>query len=119
MPQRHNIWTCYGRLPPAQKYSKRIRLTGRGDIIDYPGYVSTPTSDTNTVKILWNGVVSTTKAKYMFVGINILYLGMPLTRYKYLRKAITLVLDEIIQHYTLLPLVRNGFIYVDNFKGMY
>ena len=47
------------------------------------------------------------------------YFGKPLTRYEYLRIAITLTPYEIIQQYNLLPLVRNGFISFDIYKGMY
>ena len=47
------------------------------------------------------------------------YFGKPLTRYEYLRIAITLTPYEIIQQYNLLPLVRNGFISFGIYKGMY
>ena len=43
----------------------------------------------------------------------------PLTRYDYLRIYITLITDDIFQQYNLLPLVRNGFIYLEIIKGMY
>ena len=42
-----------------------------------------------------------------------------LTRYQYLCISITIIPDEIIQKYNLLPLVRNSFIYFDICKGMY
>ena len=43
----------------------------------------------------------------------------PLTRYDYLRISIALIPDEIIQKYNMLPLVRNGFIYLDICKVVY
>ena len=42
-----------------------------------------------------------------------------MTRYVCLPIVITLIPDEIIQQYNLFPLVRNGFIYLKIFKGMY
>ena len=42
-----------------------------------------------------------------------------MTRYEYVYIAITLILDDIIHQYNLLPLVRNWFIYLDICKGVY
>ena len=55
----------------------------------------------------------------MRININVFYLGTPLIMYKYIHIAITLIIDDIIQKYNLLPLVRNGFIYLEICKGMY
>ena len=52
---------------------------------------------TTTYKIVWDGVVSTPKVKYMYIDIKINYLGTPLTRYDYLRISIILITDQIIQ----------------------
>ena len=49
---------------PHKTDPNRVRITVRGDLIHYPGYVATTTSDLITTKILWNSVSSTTKAKY-------------------------------------------------------
>ena len=95
------------------------RLTVRVNLIGYPGYVSTPTSDTTTAKIVWNSMFSTPKANYMYIEINIFYLGTPLTRYNYLHISITFITDEIIQQYILLPIGRNGFIYLEICKSVY
>ena len=49
-----------------QKEDKhRVRLTVGGNIIDYPGNVSTPTVDLITAKILFNSVVSTPNSRFM------------------------------------------------------
>ena len=55
----------------------------------------------------------------MCIYIDIFYLVTPLTRYEYLRIAITLILDDIIQQYNMSPLVINGFIYLEILKGVY
>ena len=39
--------------------------------------------------------------------------------YEYLRTTITLIPDNNIQQYNLLPLVINWFIYLDICRGMY
>ena len=104
---------------PQKEDPNHTRLIVGGNIIDYPGYLSTPTADTNTSNIAWNSVVSTPKAKYMCIDIINFYLGTPQTRYEYLCIAITLILDNIIQKYNLLPLVRNGLISFNIHKGMY
>ena len=80
------------------------RLRVGGDIISYPADVNTPTYDTNTVNILYNNVVSTPKAKYMYIDIFKNHLGKPLTKYEYLLISIILIPDAIIHQYNLLPL---------------
>jgi hypothetical protein len=59
----------YGRIVvgfrPQKEEPYRTRLTVGGNLIDYPGNVSTPTADTATEKLVINSVVSTPKAKYM------------------------------------------------------
>ena len=61
------------------------KLTVRGNLIDYPGGVSTPIDDITTSKIVLNSVVSTPKTNYMCIGLKFFYLGTPLTRHEYLR----------------------------------
>ena len=41
------------------------RLTAGGNIIDYPGEVSTPTSDWTTMKLYLNSSISDVKLRYM------------------------------------------------------
>ena len=89
------------------------RLTVGGNLIDYPGEVSTPTAGTTTAKLVFNSVVSTPKAKFMGIDIKNFYLGTPMARFEYLRLPINLIPEEIIQQYQLLPLIRNGFVYVE------
>ena len=45
------------------------RLTVGGNLIDYPGDVSTPTTNTTTANILWNSFVSTPKFMYICIDI--------------------------------------------------
>ena len=83
-----------------------------GNLIDYPGDVGTPTADTTTAKIVINSTISTPKSKYLVGDVKNFYLGTPMSRYEYMRLSITIILQEIIEQYSLLPLVRNSYVYV-------
>ena len=48
----------------------RTRLTSGGKIADYPGEVSTPTSDLNTMKLHVNGAISEFKPRYMCMDVK-------------------------------------------------
>ncbi len=48
-----------------------------------------------------------------------IYLNTPLNRYEYMKMRITLFPTEIIKQYNLLPLVHQGFVYIEPQKGMY
>ena len=90
-----------------------------GNLIDYPGDVSTPTADTTTAKLVINSTISTPHAKFMCGDIKDFYLGTPMERYEYMRLPIALIPTEIIEAYNLLPLVHNGYVYIEIRRGMY
>ena len=92
---------------PHKTERNRTRLTVGGNLINYPGDVSTPTAETTTAKIVINSTISTPKAKYLVGDVNIFYLGAIMTCYEYLQLSITTIPQEIIDKYNLLPLVRN------------
>jgi hypothetical protein len=70
---------------PQKANPNRVRITVGGNLIDYPGELTTNTADLVTSKILWNSVLSTPDAKYMTVDIKNFYLNTPLDRYEYMR----------------------------------
>jgi hypothetical protein len=113
----------YFRIVAAEKphkaESKRIRGTVGGDRLEYPGKVSTPTADLQTVKCLLNSVVSTPGAEFMTVDIKDFYLGTPLDRYEYMRIAAKDIPECIMLQYELHDLVENGYVHVEIRKGMY
>ena len=106
----------YGRIVgdycPHKTEPNRTRLTVGGNLINYPGNVSTPTADTTTAKIVINSTISTPKAKYLVGDVKNFYLGTIMTRYEYLRLSITIIPQEIIDQYNLLPLVHNSYVYI-------
>ena len=55
--------------------TRRTRLTEEGNIIDYPGEVSTPTPDLTTMKINVNSAISESNSRYMFMGVKYFYLN--------------------------------------------
>jgi hypothetical protein len=114
----------YGRIcvdhRPQKKETNRTRLTAGGNLIDFPGDVSTPTADpTTTAKLVIQHTLSTPNAKYMCGDIKLFYLGTPMARYKYMRLPIAIIPQEIIDAYDLMPLVHNGHVYLEIRRGMY
>ena len=99
--------------------TRRVRLTVGGDQIDYPGAVTTKTTDLITAKLLINSVISTDGAKFMGIDIKDFYLNNELPRKEYIRIAIKLIPEEIIELYNLRELEHNGFVYAEVSKGMY
>jgi hypothetical protein len=70
---------------PQKADPHRIRITAGGNLINYPGELSTRTADLTTSKLMWNSVLSTEGAKYMCLDIKNFYLSAPLDRYEYMK----------------------------------
>ena len=60
----------------------RVRLTSRGNLINYPVPFSTPTTKITTDKLFLNIVVSTSGPKIMTRDIKYIYLITPMLWYK-------------------------------------
>lgn len=104
---------------PLKAETKRVRFTAGGNLITFPGNVSTPTADLTTVKILLNSTLSTPGARFCTGDIQNFYLNNPMDRYEYMRIPIRDIPPTIIAQYNLLPLVHNGHVWVEIRKGMY
>ena len=63
---------------PQKDDPNRVRITVGGNLIDYPGELTTRTADLTTTKLMWNSVISTPEAKYMCADIKSFYLETPL-----------------------------------------
>ena len=70
-------------------------------ITDYTGEISTETAGLELIKMHWNSVLSTNKAKYMTMDISNMYLNTPLDRFEYMPMKLTEFLQEIIDEYNL------------------
>jgi hypothetical protein len=112
----------YGRsvvdIRPNKTETHRVRLTVDGNLIQYPGDVSTRSEDLTTLKCLWNSTLSTEGGKYMCLYVKIFYLGTPMDSFEYTCIPIKLIPQDIIEQYTLLPLVSDGHVYIEVQKGM-
>ena len=99
-------WTVtYARMVvnyrPQKPDPNKVRITAGGNIIKYPGELTTQTADLTTSKILWSSVLSTQDAKYMCIDIKNFYLGTPLDRFEYMRIQLTMFPDHVDQQYQI------------------
>jgi hypothetical protein len=91
----------YGRfvvdIRPNKSEVHRVRLTVGYNLIQYPGDVTTRSSDLTTSKCLWNSTISTDGAKYMCLDVKDSYLGTLMATFEYMRIPIKLIPHEIIE----------------------
>ena len=71
-------------------------MTG-GNLIDYPGELTTRTADLATSKLLWNSVIRTKDTKFMGIDMRNFYLGTPIDRYEYMRMLLKLFEPHIVE----------------------
>jgi hypothetical protein len=104
----------YGKIvcdyKPHKKEKERVRLTIRGDRLDYSGDVATSTADITAFKILINITLSTKDATMMMMDIKNYYLGTPLPRFEYMKMLLSRFPEEIIQKYNLNDLAVDGWV---------
>ena len=75
-----------------------------GNLINFPGDVTTPAADLITSKLIFNSVLSTKNAKFMCVDIANFYLNNPMNIYEYMKLPLDIIPEEIIQQYNLIKL---------------
>jgi hypothetical protein len=63
---------------PQKRDPHPIRITTGGNLINYPGELTTRTANLTTSTLMWNSVLSTKGAKYMCLDIKNFYLMAPL-----------------------------------------
>ena len=90
-----------------------------GDKISYEGPVSTPTADLKTAKLHWNSVLYTLDGKYLVVDVKNFYLNNPMNKAEYIKIALKIIPQEIIDKYDLLSKQCDRYIYVIIEKGMH
>jgi hypothetical protein len=110
-------FVCEHRLQKSEV--NRTRLTLGGNLIKYPGDVSTKTAELETIKILFNSVISTVGAKFISIDIKNFYLNTLLARPEYVRIPINLIPEEITREYKLTSLIKDGNVMAEANKGMY
>eukprot|EP00956_Cyclotella_meneghiniana_P005705 scaffold7330_cov24-Cyclotella_meneghiniana.AAC.1 len=104
---------------PQKEDPNRVRITVGGNLINYPGELTTRTADLVTSKILWNSVISTKNARYVTADLKLFYLTAPMDRYEYMRMPIKIIPQHIIDQYNLNDKVKNGYVYMEIRRAMY
>ncbi len=104
---------------PQKEDPYRIRITVGGNLINYPGELTTCTADMTTAKLYWNSVLSTPKARYMCLNIGNFYLTTTLDCYEYMKMPINLFPPWIIDHYDLHTKVVRGYIYLQMHEAVW
>lgn len=94
---------------PLKAETKRVRFTVGSNRIDYPGKVSTLTTDLTTIEPLLNSVISTPGARFATANISNFYLNNPKERYEYMHIPTSdIPRTSILKQYQLQPLSQNG-----------
>ena len=80
IPSDHTVTNAIIVVDYRQKKTdpNRVRITSGGNLIDYPHELTTRIADLITTKILWNSVLSTEDAQYMYIDIKNMYLATPM-----------------------------------------
>ena len=97
---------------PQKQDPNRVRITAGGNLITYPGELTTRTADLTTTKILWNSVISTPHARYLCLDIKNFYLGTPMDRFEYMKMPLDIFPPHTRAQYELDKHAKNGFIYL-------
>jgi hypothetical protein len=106
-------WWVVVDFRPQKADPHRIRITAGGNLINYPGELTTRTADLTTSKLMWNSVLSTKGAKYMCLDIKNFYLTAPLDRYEYMKMPLSLFPSWTKEQYNLDKHAKNGFVYLE------
>jgi hypothetical protein len=89
------------KIRPEQVETKRFRFTVSGNLIYYPGDVSTPTTDITSAKCLLHSILSTLNAKFMTIDIKGFYLHTPMDQYDFVRVPVKVTPSYTMQQYQL------------------
>jgi hypothetical protein len=106
-------------IRPNKTETHQVRLTVGGNLIQYPGDVSTCSTDLITSKCLWNSTISTEGTTYMCLDVNNFYLVTPMDSFEYKRIPIKLTPQEIIVQCKTIPLLSDGNVYIEVKRFMY
>ena len=87
--------------------------------LSYDGPVSTPTADLTTANLHWNSVLSTPYGKDLISDVKNFYLKNPTKKAEYIKIALKIIPQEIIENDELLNNQCGGYLYVRIKKGMY
>ena len=81
------------KIRPQKAERYRTRLTVGGNLINFPGNVTTPTSDLITAKLIFNSVLSTNNVKFMCADIAHFYINDPMDIYEYMKLPLDIITE--------------------------
>jgi hypothetical protein len=84
-----------------------------GNLINYPGELTTKTADITTSKLMWNSIFSTEGARYMCLDIKNFYLTAPLDCFEYMKMPLSLFPSWTREQYSMDTLAKDGFVYLE------
>ena len=93
-------------------------MTAGGNLMDFPGEVTTRTADAATSKISWNSVVSTKNARCCTTDISNFCLATPLDRFEHMRTPARLIPDEFVNLCNLWDKIEDGHMHAEIRKGI-
>ena len=85
------------KIIPQKAETHCTRLTVGGNLINFPGYFTTPTADLTTSELIFNSVLSTKNEKFMCADISNFYLNNPMNKYEHMKLPLEIIPEEIIQ----------------------
>ena len=106
-------------IRPQKAEVHRVRLTVRGDKVEYPGDISTPTINLTIAKLLVNSVLSMPNAKGLCVDIKYYYLNTEMKRFEYIEVKLEIIPQEIINQYKSTSIDHERWICIETRKGTY
>ena len=77
-----------------------------GNLLDFPGLLSTPMATVTTAKCLFNSVISTPWDKCLVAEVKNFYLNNDLPEPEYMKLHLHIIPQEIIDEYALHTLVE-------------
>ena len=104
--------------PPATSSTKRVRATV-GNGIDYNGETAAETASLDTVKLLFNSVISELSALFMTIDLKDFYLKSKLLHKEYAWASLKQIAPEIIREFNLEAIAVNGKVLLEIDRGIY
>ena len=92
-------------VKPLKEEIEQTRLTVGGNLLDFTGNFRVPTAPVTNVKCVFNGVVSTPRARFRLAYIKTFYLKNVLPDPEFMRIPLKIIPQEIIGAYNLTALV--------------
>ena len=83
---------------PQKADTNQLRITVGGNLITYPREFTTKSANVTISKFVWNIVLSIECATFPGIDIKNVYLGTPLTKYKYKYSPLNLPPLPIAEH---------------------